>query len=496
MRLRVIALSVLCGAGVSVQASKAMENSSANNDVTAGQENAAELIRAKNWSLTPSMTVGELYSDNIDLAPKGEETDDFVFQFIPALTAELNGRRLQAKLDYRMENYVYKNSSPKYDEPFHQYEASGKAELWRERFFVDLASALTQRYIDTGRSLYFSNASITDNRTDQLTASIRPYWQQPLGDVAEALVRYEYGIVNFDKDNLTSDISDSRLNNITLSLSNLIKDQRLSWSLDVERQTIDYNDDEFDDLEFKRTKLDLGYRITPSIGIIVAGGYEDNDLGSSFTSEEPKGAIWEGGALWQPNPRSKIEARFGHRFFGYTSQFAWTQELQRFTTRIRYSKDIGGETGYLLQGTRSLIDSPTTGIPIQRLSVTGNVYIRKRLDASVTFNTIKSELSLTASVEDRDFDQTSDSEHWRSLGSSWKWKLLPRSSINTGLQLGQYERVSGVEDKYLRASLELERQLGPKTTGSLEYAYTHLNSNESLREYDENSLSLFINRTF
>ncbi len=78
--------------------------------------------------------------------------------------------------------------------------------------------------------------SITDNRTDQLTASIRPYWQQPLGDVAEALVRYEYGIVNFDKNNLTSDISDSRLNNITLSLSNLIKDQRLTWSLDVERQ--------------------------------------------------------------------------------------------------------------------------------------------------------------------------------------------------------------------------------------------------------------------
>ncbi len=157
MCLRVIALSILCGAGLSVQASKAIENSSANNDVTTGQENAAELIRAKNWSLTPSMTVGELYSDNIDLAPKGEETDDFVFQFIPALTAELNGRRLQAKLDYRMENYVYTNSSPKYDEPFHQYEASGKAELWRERFFVDLASALTQRYIDTGRSLYFGN---------------------------------------------------------------------------------------------------------------------------------------------------------------------------------------------------------------------------------------------------------------------------------------------------------------------------------------------------
>ena len=459
-----------------------------------------EAVRKRNWSFTPRLSVGGTYSDNIDLAPDGEEDEDFATQLIPAFKAELQGRRLQAKVDARLQAILYADDSDS-DDTFPQYEAAGKTELWRERFFMDAASTISQRIISSRGRRFISNVNTSQNRTNQLTAAFRPYWQQPIGSFAKALIRYEYGFVDFfnsDKEIPEDDLSSSELNNILLSLSNLAKEQPLSWTLDFNNQKITYDESGFDNLRFTMASLELGYRINPSIGLIAKGGYEDNDFGESFTSDDPKGNLWEAGALWQPNSRSKIEGRFGDRFFGSTYRLFWEQQVQRFTTRIRAERTIGGETAFLLRGTTSLIDEPTRRLPLNRLGVTSEVFILERIDASITLNTAKSEYSIGFLLQDREFDNSDDDERFKGFDSSWKWNFLPRSAFTLGLLLGKTEPgdEGGREDEYIRVRAELERQIGPKTTGSLEFTHTTQYSDESSFEYDENALTFFINRTF
>lgn len=50
--------------------------------------------------MTPRLSVGTTYSDNIQLAPSGEEEGDTVLQVDPGISVRKQGGRLNLRLDY------------------------------------------------------------------------------------------------------------------------------------------------------------------------------------------------------------------------------------------------------------------------------------------------------------------------------------------------------------------------------------------------------------
>jgi uncharacterized protein (PEP-CTERM system associated) len=456
-----------------------------------------EAAKARNWFFVPSISISGTYSDNIDLAPKGLEKRDFATQVNPAFSTQLERRRLKAKVDYRMQNIFYAENSD-FNETYHQYDARADSELLQERFFIEATSALTQRIVDADRRINFNNVSITDNRTNQLTASIRPYIRQDIGSSAEALLRYEYGIVDFDDEKVEGIVSDSTLNNLSLIMRSIPEVERLSWSFNINNQNIDFDKDEFSDLRFTRASLEVDSRVTSTTSLIALGGYEDNDLGANFTSTNTRGAIWEIGARLQPIARSRFEARFGNRYFGDTFDIQLRHEARRVNIALRYKKDIGGLTDYLLRDV-SLIDAPLK-TPTDNLSLTSEPYVRKRLEGILTFITSlssKSEFQILLFSEDRQFQLSVDDERRAGVDVSWKWKFLRRTAFTFRTQFGKVNtRVLDLDDEYIRVGGLLERRIGPKTIGSIEIAHTRFKSDNKSNEYDENSIYLALTRSF
>ena len=443
-------------------------------------------VEAKNWSINPGIVLSETYSDNVAPDTAGFDEADFVTQINPELQAALNGRRIQADLDYRMQHIRYARNNE--SSTFHQYLARAGAEILPEHFFIDASSSLTQRGLNTGGVRTRNNYTITDNRTDQFTASIRPSWHQSLGSHAEALLDYEHGIVRFDDDDATGSTADSQLDAASLTLNSLPGAGRLSWKFRVQGQHIDYDDNAFDDLKLRNAGVLLGYRMTPGLSPLALIGYEDNDFGSRLSSTDPKDSFWALGFRWQPNARSELEALAGHRFFGDTYRVNWTQRGRYLTSGLTYSEQINGEATSALEGV-SLIDNPG-GYSGSSLGVTGDVFLSKTARASVRFEKSRTSITITPFYTKRKFENSSQDESVGGFDGSWEWAFAPRTTFTLNLHWDKTDSSDDDNQTFTWTELQLERQLGKQATASIEYAYTESDSDDKEIAYTENAITV------
>ena len=249
-----------------------------------------------------------------------------------------------------MQNILYANNDDE-NSTYHQYLARAKAEVLPEHFFIDASSSLTQRNISTNGVRVNNNFTLTGNRTDQLTARIRPYWYQPIGSYAEALLDYERGFVKYDDDNsvLNTNTEESILDAASLTINSLPGARRLSWKISIREQNIIYEDDDFDDQRFRSASLLLGYEIIPGLSPLALVGYEDNGYGDKQYRTDPRGSVWAVGFRWQPNARNELEALAGRRFFGNTYLVNWQQRGRYLTSALTYSEELDGEATSALE---------------------------------------------------------------------------------------------------------------------------------------------------
>ena len=452
----------------------------------------------RSWRIIPSIELSETYSSNVTLGSGEDKLDDFITQLNPELKAEFNGRRLQADVDFRMQNLLYAKNSD-FNDTFYQYDAEADAELIEDRVFVEAASNLWQEIVSTDGSFAFNNLAVTRNRTNVLTASVSPYWRHRVGAVAETSLRYQYGVVNFLDNQVTGQTDDSRLNALSLAINSLPKERRFSWSLQYGQQRVDYvgSDVTTDNLKFERAQADLGYRITAPLEIIGAGGYENNDFGATAVSEEdPQGAIWQAGVRWQPGPHSQFEAAFGQRFFGNTYRVLWRQEAKRLSTELGYTEELDTDAGALLVGGRGLARTPES-IALRGVSRTPDVFLAKRFLARATLAMPRSELHLDLFNVNRKFLTGGGNDRTQGINADWAWQAWPRTAFILGFIWYLNEsRDSDRKDQPAQISATLQRQIGPDTTGGIEVAHSRVDSDEPEFAYTDTSITVNLTHSF
>ncbi|MFZ0256486.1 MAG: TIGR03016 family PEP-CTERM system-associated outer membrane protein [Gammaproteobacteria bacterium] len=452
----------------------------------------------RTWRIVPRIALSETYTTNVTLGSGEGKLDDFVTQLNPELKAEFNGRRLQADLDFRMQNLFYAKNSD-FNDTFYQYDAEAKAEIFEDRVFVEATSNLWQEIISTDGRFAFNNLAVTTNRTDVLTASVSPYWRQPLGSVAETLVRYQYGIVDFLDNQAFGETDDSRLHALSLAVNSLPKERRFSWSLQYGQQRIDYvnSDVATDNLKFERAQTEIGYRITAPLQIIAVGGYENNDFGATTVSEnDPQGAIWQAGVRWQPGLHSQLEATFGRRFFGNTYRILWKQTGQHLASELGYTEELETDAGALLVGGKGLTKT-LENVVLRGVSRTPDVFLAKRFLARGTLAMPRSEFRLDLFDVNRDFLTRGGNNRTRGINADWNWQAWPRTAVIFGFLWYQNEpRGSDREDRPAQVSATVRRQIGPDTTGSLEVAHTRVDSDEPEFAYTDTSITVNLTHSF
>lgn len=496
----------------------------------------AGFAQAAGWDFTPYITLGEIYTDNVTLAPAGEEQDEFITLVNPGFVLGREAGRVRAKIAYQMQNLFYAKESD-FNETHHQLDAIGVAEIVREHFYVDATSSISQQVINAEEASGLSNVSVTDNRADVFTASVSPYLRQKFGSTMAALARYRYGIVDYDEGDVGELTEDATVNGGLLALGSQPSERRLAWLGAYSRERVESEDADATDT-FEQAGLRLDYRLTRAIGLVALGGYEDNEFERTAVTLDPEGTFWEAGLRLEPSTRDLIELRYGERFFGNTYFFSWDHYGRRFATRAAYSEDVttvaqsllGGSDDFLNYGIlnpspdidltdagdspindSTVIDpntgvpidgtaiDPVTGAPLGGLSLTSEVFVAKRLDASVAFSMAKTDTRINVFQEDREFEgiALSEDERVRGVETAFEWHFAPRTDFIAGVDYAREDFGDDDQNADLtHFSLGLQHVFGLQTFGRLEGLRTERTSDGNLDEYVENAVIASITRRF
>jgi hypothetical protein len=511
------------------------------------------------WVITPGLSVTGTYLDNVTLAPPGEEEGDFVTELNPEISIQVQGRRTDFNLGYRMQNLFYAKNS-EVNTTNHELTTDASAELLRDLFFVDFTASYNQVLITPEGRRGFNNLSITDDTTDVGTFSLSPYLIKRFGNTAFGELRYAYEKVDYSGSNESS--ADTDINRIFANLSsspfarNLGGDPILSnqdgsvvsgashaggelnttqgvtspdqgqmgleqagnlstdrgnrlpgktpsnpfqWSATYQRDESDSTDQT--NTLFEEVALDLSYLINPRLAFLTTLGYENNDFERSSEVDEPKGFFWSLGAAWNPLRRTTMEASVGERSFGSTYSFALRHYTRQTTVEIKYFEELTDSAGAALENRAALDDeSDSVGsqgfVEVPLPAISNEVFLRKRLTADVSRATAKSIFSVQLYNEERDFQVSGDQEQVYGGIASWDWRPTVRTDARL---LGQWEHLeeSGGDDlNRWEIGLRLTRQIRRDIDGAIEYRHLQQDALEAEDDYEQNSIAASVQVQF
>jgi uncharacterized protein (PEP-CTERM system associated) len=300
------------------------------------------------WQITPKISAGTTYSDNIKLVPAGEAESDLILEVEPGLSVRKQGGNLDLRLDYTAQGVFYTNNSDA-NKITNQLQAFGTAQIVKNNLFLDAYGAIKQIPINTnattdagnldagGRaatnlSLFtnldlpgaaglfnlaqvFNDLALTNNQVTSYFFGVSPYWHQQIGGWANALIRYRYDHISYDSPDTVNNSQsqpqfnnpDSELHAIELKLANDRQFSALRWRLDYSYQKQKRSDQQTstsvngvsaDDL---RESLfgQIMYRLDNKWFFLAEAGYENNQVADFLDSQD--GAYWGLGALWMPS---------------------------------------------------------------------------------------------------------------------------------------------------------------------------------------------------
>jgi hypothetical protein len=292
------------------------------------------------WRVTPRIELKETYTDNVTLAPAGEEEWDLVTQINPGVSINGTGRRVRLNLNYRLQTLFYAQDSDR-DNVFHQLGANAGVELVKERFFVNVRANVSQTNLfNTGR-VARDNISGAGDRTDTASVEVEPIWRERWGGYADTELIYRGRNLRVDTDR----ISDGPSHQVDFRARNGRRLTQLTWNVDAEYRREERDDPE-DDFERSRVEGETRFRVTRELYILGVAGREESDFRSTRSLTD--GNFWSLGAGWSPSRRFTIEGGKGQN-----NEFVNVSitPSRRSTLEVRYrDRSVGSNPGRVYAG--------------------------------------------------------------------------------------------------------------------------------------------------
>jgi uncharacterized protein (PEP-CTERM system associated) len=277
---------------------------------TAGQASGAPAGQP-GWRVTPYVSVLETLTNNVFLAPKGQEEADLISQLTGGLRFYGNGPRVQLNGFAQASGLVYLRNSFN-NTIYPQVGLLGRVEAIDDFFFVEAAANVSQTYFTPFGPQPPGLGNITNNIYTSSIYRVSPYIQ---GVIAGNL---SYFLRN---DNIWSSLGGAPVS-VSDSYTNILSGQISSpvdpfgWQAQVYRSNVTFNDQPQSFLS-ELARLRLLYQINPQLQVSVDGGYEHND----YPATQYSGAIYGAGFRWTPTPRTNVVGNYEERFFGSSYYF-------------------------------------------------------------------------------------------------------------------------------------------------------------------------------
>ncbi len=484
---------------------------------------------AADWRVTPHLNLRETYTDNVALAPKGQEQNELITQINPGVSVSKTGNRLKVNAAYTLQTLSYLRDNRR-NNINHQLSASANAEWVKDFFYTDASTSISQQNISLLGVQSPDNINVTGNRANVRTYQISPYIRSRIGNFADYLLRYTHNAVNTS----AAGISDSQSDRVNAELNSARAFHKLGWRLLYSKEYV--NNANFQDYQREKFTGELRYLLSRKLSLVGAYGYENNTFLS--VGPKPEGSFWNAGVAWTPSIRTKLEARFGKRYFGDTYLLDYSQRSRRTVWSVSYNEDVTTTQSQLFIpvaiDTASLLDSQFSsaipdpviraqfiedfivqnGLPsttVGSLNFLANrAFLQKRLQGAVSINGVRNTMIFSLFSTTRDAQVTASSatpgdadfllsDNIKQYGASafWNSRLTPRTSSNVGVSYSRNEfKNTGRQDDLTTVRLGVHKQLAKKMNSSADLRHTERTSNQAGNDYKENAVTVSLDMAF
>ncbi len=482
-------------------------------------------LYASDWDLRGRLSVSGTHTDNINLAPEGQQTRDTVYQINPGLSLTNDGSRVKLKLGYNMQNLFYSNDSSN-NTTNHQFLADLKTELIKDWFYFDWNGQVYQDLLSPEDGISQDNLNPNTGRGDVVSTSYSPQIRRNIGrDVALDLV-YTEGRVNYS----SGAASDTKTQSTTFDLGRGRDVTGVDWHLSVD----DFKSKPENSAPFIRQSAEarVGVRVGSEVRLVAYAGREQGEIESSNDYQD--GNYWSAGFFWQPSPKSSFELTKGdndqqmhlryspqvrtqisisniQRDVGIRPSSAWFADVNHRTRRsvwtLGYSEDVTSDAIDAVIGTVFFVPTDEEGKPIindqgERVIIPFNIigtvdeeFTRALATGSVTYNTGKSTLLLFLSNETRDYEVTLRHIESQSARLGWNYQFKARTSFDLGhsIVLSNEEGVGRADSRIYDVSLF--HRFSRKANFRLAWRQADVEQTNISNNYRENRISATLTLT-
>jgi uncharacterized protein (PEP-CTERM system associated) len=465
-----------------------------------------------------SLSGSATYSDNINLAPPGQERSDLVMVVSPLLSVQRNGPRLRLQVAYSPELLFYTNGTNS-TSIRNTLDGSGTAEIVQGRLYFDALARISQQNVSPYGTLAANSVNGSNNRAEARTLSFGPYLRSNFGQDGSYQLGYRHSRTEFNN----AALSRSETNEIYGSASGNTGLRDLNWGLNANRQDANYAG--LRTQRFEQASGTLTYRIESRISVHATAGFDRNSY-TAFSGETSKGSYYSAGFDWSPTPTTSLSGQYGHRYFGATELLQFSHRSRDTIWQLGYTKDrttsaellsapADANTSALLtnffqsrypdpaaraQAITSFLQQqsilPNGGIT-QFNFLSNQVFLQQRLDASVSLIGKRSTISLginsskQTALSDQnvpsDVFATSRSFRQSGVSANWNYTLGQRTSATFSAQRQKSEAVGGPGKTTQRIlSASVQRQLQRNLTATLT---VHNIRQDGTANYKENAIA-------
>jgi uncharacterized protein (PEP-CTERM system associated) len=260
------------------------------------------------------------------------------------------------------------------------------------------------------------------------------------------------------------------------------------------------------------TALEARYAITPTIAVLVEGGYENIEYAGTNPANISD-AIWSIGGRFTPTPESFLILRYGHRggfdspsvdagiqLGGFTRLTASYSE--RLSTSATAAQDLLETT--TLDTLGNPVDA-SSGAPVLYANsfspVQSGLFRIKNGNVAVTQSWPRDSITLSAYYQQQDpvsaarGTQTIESTSYYG-GISWSRELTPATALNLGVQVGRTEFGNQPSTDVLFASGALSHRINERLTGVFRVLYSNRSSSAPANEYSQAIVLAGLRQTF
>lgn len=459
----------------------------------------SESLMAADWRFRPRVTVSGSYSDNVGLSATDPE-NDFITDISPGFTLNGTGRRFSLDIFYNLQYLNYARNTAK-DTFRNQFQLIGNGEVAEDLFFIDLRGTVRQTLVDPGLNVPVDTLTASDNITNTYTFGISPYLVHRFGSAAEGEARYAYDRLENSTGN-----SNTQSHTAFLNLRSGSQFQVFTWDT-FYRYFHQIPESGLNDVTFQRVQANGRYHFNRKVAALFGTGYEDNEFVSPKT-DSTSAVTWLLGLSLTPNDRTFIEGGAEERFFGTAPFLNATYTSNRTALAFHYSEELTTTNQVrsdlnvvpLLDPFGNPILDPNTGnailVPIDTPGLQNEVMVRRRFDGSVVVRGRRSEVGVTLFDTQRSFQVSPDEEVY-GLNAYFSRRLSRLTTLRVWGQASrsEFDGPTANRNRY-QLGIGFSRQFSKDFSGRVDYRYLNQDSKDPALDYDENRVTLSVNKYF